>query len=386
MKKWRCSVCGYVHEGERPPELCPVCGSASSEFKSLDDPADAGEAVWKKIGKVADLKQKEIQQIEVGGERIALSYQEGRFGAISGKCLHVGGPLGEGCIHEGYVVCPWHGWRFHRISGEATPGIPAAVPRYEIKQEGEDLYINLNRSTEAKYAPHPEHPLSRPYKREPGPIRVLGLSTTLMSKNEPRFSTSEALLQDGLEYASKKIKCETRLIKLREIQFKPCEGYYSKSASACTWPCSVTQMDPSDELSFIYEALIFWADIVLVSTPIRWGNASSLYYKMVERMNCIQNQVTIPNRILICNKVASFIITGGQDNVQSVAGQMMMFFGELGFHFPPFPFVGHSRGWEAEDMENNVHMVKESAELKRNVHDLVERCVDLAKLVVHRKM
>ncbi len=67
----------------------------------------------------------------------------------------------------------------------------------------------------------------------------------------------------------------------------------------------------------------FWS-----STPIRWGNASSLYYRMVERMNCVQNQVTIANRVLLRNKVASFIITGGQDNVQAVAGQMLGFFAE----------------------------------------------------------
>ena len=27
MKKWRCKVCGYIHEGETPPDVCPVCGS-----------------------------------------------------------------------------------------------------------------------------------------------------------------------------------------------------------------------------------------------------------------------------------------------------------------------------------------------------------------------
>ena len=26
MKKWICTVCGYVHEGEQPPEKCPQCG------------------------------------------------------------------------------------------------------------------------------------------------------------------------------------------------------------------------------------------------------------------------------------------------------------------------------------------------------------------------
>ena len=56
--------------------------------------------------------------------------------------------------------------------------------------------------------------------------------------------------------------------------------------------------------------------------------------------------------------MAAFIITGGQDNVQAVAGQMLGFFAELGCHFPPFPYVAHSRGWSAEDMENNVHYVQ----------------------------
>ena len=113
-------------------------------------------------------------------------------------------------------------------------------------------------------------------------------------------------------------------------------------------------MHAEDELDAVYEALVHWADVVLVSTPIRWGQASSLYFKMAERLNCIQNQVTTHNRVMIRNKVAAFIIVGGQDNVQGVAGQMLGFFSELGFHFPQFPYIAHSRGWSAEDMEDNV--------------------------------
>ena len=32
MKKWRCKVCGYIHEGDAPPEVCPVCGVGPEEF------------------------------------------------------------------------------------------------------------------------------------------------------------------------------------------------------------------------------------------------------------------------------------------------------------------------------------------------------------------
>jgi hypothetical protein len=35
MKKWRCTVCGYIHEGEEPPEKCPVCGADRSKFVEI---------------------------------------------------------------------------------------------------------------------------------------------------------------------------------------------------------------------------------------------------------------------------------------------------------------------------------------------------------------
>ena len=41
MKKWVCPVCGYVYEGENPPEKCPQCGVPGSKFKE-----QTGEKVW----------------------------------------------------------------------------------------------------------------------------------------------------------------------------------------------------------------------------------------------------------------------------------------------------------------------------------------------------
>ena len=146
-----------------------------------------------------------------------------------------------------------------------------------------------------------------------------------MTPDHPRYSTSDDLLEHSLSSAAGKLGCETRLIRIRDLQFRACEGYYSKASRACTWPCSITQMDPSDQMDQVYEGIVHWADVIIVATPIRWGAASSLYYKMVERMNCVQNQETIANKHLLRNKVAGFIITGGQDNVQAVAGQLLGF-------------------------------------------------------------
>jgi multimeric flavodoxin WrbA len=141
-------------------------------------------------------------------------------------------------------------------------------------------------------------------------------------------------------------------------------------------------MDEQDQLDQLYEGFVQWADVTIVATPIRWGAASSLYYKMAERLNCVQNQITLRNRVLMRNKVTAFIITGGQDNVQAVAGQMLNFFGELGCQFPQFPYIAHSRGWTAEDMEQNVVDVRNSADLREGARELVDRAIDTAEVLV----
>jgi len=37
MKHFVCIVCGYVHEGEEPPEFCPVCNAPASKFELQED-------------------------------------------------------------------------------------------------------------------------------------------------------------------------------------------------------------------------------------------------------------------------------------------------------------------------------------------------------------
>ncbi|MEZ5515277.1 MAG: NAD(P)H-dependent oxidoreductase [Steroidobacteraceae bacterium] len=338
---------------------------------------------WVDVGASDVLAQKALQAVRVGRTRIALSFKDGRFGAISNNCNHVGGPLGDGRLDGDYIVCPWHYWKFHCRTGVGEPGYEQdQVPAHDVRVENGRVLVRRESSSKRQRSPHEPHPLARTPTREPGPIRVLGISTTVMTPDQPRYSTSDHLLQSAMGAAADESACETRLVRLRDLAFRACEGFYSKSARACTWPCSITQMDPADQMERVYEGIVHWADVILVATPIRWGNASSLYYKMVERMNCIQNQETLAGKHLLRNKVAAFIITGGQDNVQAVAGQMLAFFAEIGCQFPSFPFIAHSRGWSAEDMENNERYVQNSTSLHEGAVALARRSADLARVMI----
>ena len=334
-------------------------------------------ATWHRLGDATVLRARIPFSVDVERHRIAVFLHGGRLTAISDICNHKGGPLSEGRLRGEFVTCPWHGWEYSVVTGKGPAGYDEEqVPVYALEERPDGVYVQIPPIAPLKLLKHKPSHLLAEHPKEPGaPCRVLAISTTAMDEGNPRFSTSDALLGHASERA-RELGADTQLINLRSLDFKHCEGNYSKASHACTWPCAITERDPTDQLTAVYEGLVHWCDVVVVATPIRWGNASSLYYKMAERLNCVQNQITIHNRFLIRNKVGAFIITGGQDNIQAVAGSMLTFWSELGFVFPPFPFIAHSRGWDAEDMQNNVRQVKASDALREASRELVERAVD----------
>ncbi len=341
---------------------------------------------WQRACSVAELRARGSLAVVAGRARLALFFHDGAPHAIANVCNHKGAPLAGGQRNGEFVKCPWHAWEYSVVTGKGRPPYDVeavATHACEVRRAtdgAEEVWVDANASTPRVPTHHDPHPLARPVVHEPhAKPRVLGLSTTAMDKDNPRFSTSDHLLEHALAHAETALGAETKLIRLRELSFRDCEGNYSKAARACTWPCAITERDPADELVAVYEGLVHWCDVVLVATPIRWGAPSALYVKMVERMNTIQNQMTIANKVLIENKVAAFVITGGQDNIQAVAGQMLTFFGELGFQFPQFPFIAHSRGWSAEDMERNVRAVQGSDDLRAGAAELVARAIETSR-------
>ena len=64
------------------------------------------------------------------------------------------------------------------------------------------------------------------------------------------------------------------------------------------------------------------------------------------------------------------------------AGEMLGFFSELGFCFPQFPYIAHTRGWSAEDMERNIAQVQKSEELRQAARGLADRAVDLSRMLL----
>ena len=357
---------------------------------------------FQKVCNVNDIpagRSRAFSIIDEHGERldIAVFNVDGKFNALSNICVHQGGPLSRGTLDGDIVTCPWHGWKYSVKDGKPPDKGGDKVSSYPVQIDEGKVYVSPIPVTVGERKSKPHHAyveLDNAVKKHianvsgsqvlpvDGKVRVLGISTTNMNDEvTPRISTSEAALEFALNYAKSKYGAETVMLKLRQLNFRHCEGYYSKNAKACIFPCSISEMDEKDRMIEIYQKVIIWADVVIVSTPIRWGSASSLYYQMVQRMNCVQNQIVTHDNFLIRDKVGAFIITGGQDNVQHVAGELLMFWSELGFVFGKFPFVGWSRGWYAEDTENNVPASTSSDAFKQDIMRMLRGAVGMSHLV-----
>jgi nitrite reductase/ring-hydroxylating ferredoxin subunit len=237
-----------------------------------------------KVALLSELPEGSSKIVKVKNSKVALFHFHGKITAIGNACLHKGGPLGLGCVEEKhgstYVTCPWHGWEYNIETGKAPPGYKDQQSVYEIKIEDDVILISEEPIVQSKKATHDLSDLADlidlKYQTTGTSLNILGISTTNMNDNLARFSTSENALEKALAYATEKYSAETKMIKLRQLNFRHCEGYYSQHMNACTWPCSITEMDAKDGMTEVYRDMVLWADIVLLATPIRWGNASSL--------------------------------------------------------------------------------------------------------------
>ena len=82
---------------------------------------------------VADIPDTRAVVRCIGGERVAVFRYGQCVSAISNVCQHQNGPLGEGKILNGCVVCPWHGYEYLPDSGASPPPFTEKVPTFVVE-------------------------------------------------------------------------------------------------------------------------------------------------------------------------------------------------------------------------------------------------------------
>jgi nitrite reductase (NADH) small subunit len=84
-----------------------------------------------------------VLEFSVGDRPLCVANVNGAICVLDGTCPHEGGPLGEGAIENGRVVCPWHGYAFDVRTGEAEDDPELKAEVLEAKVESGELRVKL---------------------------------------------------------------------------------------------------------------------------------------------------------------------------------------------------------------------------------------------------
>lgn len=100
------------------------------------------EPMWIKVAEPGELADGSLKGVEAAGTAMVLACVGGRFSALGARCPHAGGPLAQGTIESGFLVCPWHGREFDLRTG-ACDG-HAGIDSHPVQVREDGIYVTIS--------------------------------------------------------------------------------------------------------------------------------------------------------------------------------------------------------------------------------------------------
>lgn len=102
------------------------------------------QLTWVRVGDNNMLDGGRVTTVQVDHHTVCLTRTEEGYGAINNRCPHQGGPLGDGFLQDGYVVCPWHGWEYNPCTGVPPSGFDDdSAVAYAVEERDDGLYVGV---------------------------------------------------------------------------------------------------------------------------------------------------------------------------------------------------------------------------------------------------
>ena len=92
------------------------------------------------------LAEETMQRAKTNDTDLLLVRQHGSVCALAHPCAHLGGPLSEGTLKDGTVVCPWHGSEFRLDDGSVVNGPSThAQPCFAVRERNGQIEAGPSR-------------------------------------------------------------------------------------------------------------------------------------------------------------------------------------------------------------------------------------------------
>ena len=97
--------------------------------------------------KISDLEDDVVVAVNSGSFSLAVVKHDGKIHVLDGKCTHEGGPLGEGYIDNGELICPLHSGAYNIDTGAANENTPWVTDikayRSRVDATTGDVYVEV---------------------------------------------------------------------------------------------------------------------------------------------------------------------------------------------------------------------------------------------------
>ena len=97
---------------------------------------------WVPIGD-PELEVGRLTTVIAGGRAICVARTAAGYGALDNRCPHQGGPLGDGELENGFVVCPWHGYEYDLKTGQCWGDSKLKLKKFEVVRRGDDIFVKV---------------------------------------------------------------------------------------------------------------------------------------------------------------------------------------------------------------------------------------------------
>lgn len=105
-------------------------------------PTGPGEARWHKVADAGELTDGMLKRTVAADKVLVLVRLGDHCGALDDRCPHMGGPLSEGTLDNGRLVCPWHGREYDPLSGQCD-GYAESVRAYPVEMRADGVYVAI---------------------------------------------------------------------------------------------------------------------------------------------------------------------------------------------------------------------------------------------------
>src|SRR5438067_2318259 len=127
------------HAGPRQPALRVGCRlplrlpEPGAPVTTLT-PADDG-VTWVGLD-LPDIEVGRVTTVVAAGRALCVTRTADGWGVLDNRCPHQGGPLGDGQLENGYVICPWHAYEYDPSTGKPPAGFSDGATAYAIREAG----------------------------------------------------------------------------------------------------------------------------------------------------------------------------------------------------------------------------------------------------------